>query len=198
MESFLLAHWLDITTTLLGLAYILFEYRASIWLWPVGFVMQALGIVLYYQKGLYADCGMEVYYFLAGLYGLACWLRPRHVSRGAAPALAVTSATCGMRLRLALAALALWAAMGVFLSRCTDSSVPVMDAFTTALSIVALWMLSRKYLEQWLVWMVVDACSVGLYVYKGVYGRALLYSVYTVIAVYGWLQWRRRARQRSL
>ena len=62
METFIIDHWLDITTTLLGLAYILFEYRASVWLWPVGFVMQALGVVLYYEKGLYADCGMEFYY----------------------------------------------------------------------------------------------------------------------------------------
>ena len=59
MEEFFLAHWLDIVTTVLGLAYILLEYRASLWMWVVGFAMQALGIVLYYQKGLYADCGME-------------------------------------------------------------------------------------------------------------------------------------------
>ena len=62
MSAFFLDHWLDITTTLLGLAYILLEYKASIFLWLVGFVMQAMDIVLYYQKGLYADCGMEFYY----------------------------------------------------------------------------------------------------------------------------------------
>ena len=62
MEAFITAHWLDITTTVLGLAYILFEYRASLWLWPVGLAMQALGTVLYYQKGLYADRGMAFYY----------------------------------------------------------------------------------------------------------------------------------------
>ena len=62
MITFLAEHWLDITTTVLGLAYIIFEYKASLWMWFVGFLMQALGIVLYYQKGLYADCGMEFYY----------------------------------------------------------------------------------------------------------------------------------------
>ena len=59
MTDFLQSHWLDITTTLLGLAYIILEYRASIWMWLAGFLMQALGIVLYYEKGLYADCAME-------------------------------------------------------------------------------------------------------------------------------------------
>ena len=64
---------LDIVTTVLGLAYILFEYRASAWMWAVGFVMQSLGIVLYYQKGLYADCGMEFYYLTMTVYGFWKW-----------------------------------------------------------------------------------------------------------------------------
>ena len=62
MAQFIADHWLDMLTTILGLAYIVLEYRASIWMWVVGFFMEALGIVLYYQKGLYADCGMEFYY----------------------------------------------------------------------------------------------------------------------------------------
>ena len=71
--QFLSDHWLDITTTILGLAYILLEYRASIWMWAVGAVMQLLGIVLYYQKGLYADCGMEFYYLGMTAYGFIMW-----------------------------------------------------------------------------------------------------------------------------
>ena len=67
--EFLVNHWLDITTTALGLAYILLEYKASVWMWVVGFFMQLLGIVLYYQKGLYADCGMEFYYLAMTVYG---------------------------------------------------------------------------------------------------------------------------------
>ena len=69
MTDFLQSHWLDITTTLLGLAYIILEYRASIWMWLAGFLMQALGIVLYYEKGLYADCAMEFYYIAMTIYG---------------------------------------------------------------------------------------------------------------------------------
>ena len=77
MTDFLTAHWLDITTTVLGLAYILLEYKASIWMWAVGFAMQTLGIVLYYQKGLYADCGMEFYYLAMTMYGWWRWTRPK-------------------------------------------------------------------------------------------------------------------------
>ena len=74
MTEFLYAHWLDMLTTALGLAYILLEYKASIWLWAVGFVMQSLGIVLYFQKGLYADCGMEFYYLAMTIYGYFHWI----------------------------------------------------------------------------------------------------------------------------
>ena len=75
MTEFLTAHWLDIVTTILGLAYILLEYKASVWMWIVGFLMQVLGIVLYYQKGLYADCGMEFYYLTVTVYGYWRWVR---------------------------------------------------------------------------------------------------------------------------
>ena len=78
--DFLINHWLDITTTILGLAYILLEYKASIWMWAVGAVMQILGIVLYYQKGLYADCGMEFYYLAMTAYGFWCWSRKHQTS----------------------------------------------------------------------------------------------------------------------
>ena len=82
--EFITAHWLDIVTTILGLAYILLEFKASLWMWVVGFAMQSLGIVLYYQKGLYADCGMEFYYLTMTVYGYWRWVRgKRSEERGA-------------------------------------------------------------------------------------------------------------------
>ena len=75
--------------------------------------------------------------------------------------------------------------------RYTDSNVPWCDAFTTALSIIGMWMLARKYLEQWWVWMVVDVVCVGLYIYKGLYFTAALYALYAVVAVMGWANWKR-------
>ena len=85
----------------------------------------------------------------------------------------------------------LWGAMYCGLRFLTDSTVPLADAFTTALSIVAMWMLARKYLEQWIAWIAVDAVCVGLYAYKGIYLYAVLYAIYTVIALIGYRNWRR-------
>jgi nicotinamide mononucleotide transporter len=73
----------------------------------------------------------------------------------------------------------------------TDSNVPWWDAFTTALSIIGMWMLARKYLEQWWIWIVVDVVCVGLYIYKELYFTASLYALYAIIAIFGWLNWKK-------
>lgn len=195
MQVFLAAHWLDILTTLLGLAYILLEYRASLWLWAVGFVMQVLDIVLYFQKGLYADCGMEFYYLAMTVYGFATWTAHRRTHQPAARALPVTHFRRAYILPWTLATLALWVAIWLFLTRCTDSTVPVADAFTTALSFVGIWALARKYLEQWLIWIVVDVVTCVLYFYKDLPFKSGLYALYVVIALLGYRNWRRMMRQ---
>lgn len=194
MGAFLLAHWLDLLTTVLGLAYILLEYRASIWLWAVGFAMQSLGIVLYYQKGLYADCGMEFYYLAMTIYGWWNWRNPQStLEKTPQPPLGGE----GIRhfpVRLAVLwtgiTLAIWGALYLFLVTCTDSRVPVADSFTTALSFVGIWALARKYLEQWLIWIVVDVVTSVLYFYKDIPFKASLYALYVVIAILGYRRWR--------
>ena len=185
--EFLANHWLDITTTALGLAYILLEYKASVWMWVVGFVMQSLGIVLYYQKGLYADCGMEFYYLAMTVYGFIAWMR--HSSKKQdLPIRHMPKKT--VILWLGISAV-IWLVIWFLLIRFTDSQVPILDAFTTALSIVGIWALARKYLEQWFVWIVVDVVTCGLYFFKGIPFKASLYGLYVVIAVFGYLKWRK-------
>ena len=196
MSDFLAAHWLDMLTTALGLAYILLEYRASIWLWAVGFAMQSLGIVLYYQKGLYADCGMEFYYLAMTVYGFLNWTRGRDTAKAsAAHSLPVTHFPVRLAALWAVATLVIWVALYFFLVLCTDSRVPLADSFTTALSFVGIWALARKYLEQWLIWIVVDVITCALYFYKDIPFKATLYALYVVIAVLGYRKWRRQMDQ---
>ena len=185
--EFLAAHWLDITTTALGLAYILLEYKASVWMWVVGFVMQSLGIVLYYQKGLYADCGMEFYYLAMTVYGFVAWMR-HSAKKESLPIRHMPQKMAMVWMGLMLV---IWATIYLILSRFTNSNVPVADAFTTALSIVGIWALARKYLEQWFVWIVVDVVTSALYFYKDIPFKASLYALYVVIAVFGYFKWRK-------
>ena len=156
-------------------------------MWVVGFFMQCLGIVLYYQKGLYADCGMEFYYLAMTIYGFIAWMRHsskrqdlsiRHMPRKTA------------LVWLGLAAV-IWLVIWYLLSHFTDSRVPILDAFTTALSIVGIWALARKYLEQWFVWIVVDIVTCGLYFYKDIPFKASLYGLYVIIAIFGYFKWKK-------
>ena len=187
MTEFIIAHWLDIVTTVLGLAYILLEYKASPWLWLVGFVMQALGIVLYYQKGIYADCAMEFYYLLMTVYGYWRWVKGsktkqelpiRHFPRRLV--LLWTGIIAGI-----------WAVIYWLLVTYTNSNVPLADGFTTALSLVGIWALAHKYLEQWFIWIAVDIVTCGLYFYKGIPFKGSLYGLYVIIPVFGYFKWKR-------
>ena len=184
-------NWLDLTTAALGLAYILLEYRASIWMWAVGAVMQMLGIVLYYQKGLYADCGMEFYYLAMTAYGWWRWALSTPATAGVDNAIPITHIPLRLALRWSLIALTLWAIIWYLLSHFTDSTVPVADAFTTALSLVGIWALAHKYLEQWFVWILVDIVTCWLYFQKDIPFKASLYGLYVIIAVFGYRRWRR-------
>jgi len=198
-SSFFVAHWLDITTTLLGLAYILLEYRASVWMWAVGAAMQLLGIVLYYQKGLYADCGMEFYYMAMTAYGWWRWVAsPKSSSAGSSTSqLAITHIPARLALIWGTIFLLLWALIWWLLTTFTDSTVPVADAFTTALSLVGIWALAHKYLEQWFVWIAVDIVTCVLYFHKDIPFKASLYGLYIVIAIFGYRRWRRMMAQQA-
>lgn len=223
MTDFLSTHWLDIVTTILGLIYLVLEYRASIALWVVGIVMPAMDIYLYWSHGLYGDAGMAVYYTLAAIYGYAVWkfgakwkaMIKRKGSDKTEAANAVSSDKIGaasavsssseelpvtffprrLILRTLVFFVLAWAATYYVLVAYTNSTVPLLDAFTNALSFVGLWALARKYVEQWLFWIAVDVVCCYLYVVKGIPFKAGLYGLYVVIAVMGYCKWKGLAKK---
>lgn len=242
MEEFFLNHWLDIVTTILGLIYLVLEYRASIALWVVSIVMPAMDIYLYWSHGLYGDAGMAVYYTLAAIYGYAVWkfgakwkrMLKRKASGaagsdkaleadgsdkaldtdgsdkavdvagsdkavdaagGSSEELPITFFPRRLILRTLGFFLLAWAATYYVLVAYTNSTVPLLDAFTNALSFVGLWALARKYVEQWLFWIAVDVVCCYLYVVKGIPFKAGLYGLYVVIAVMGYIKWKGLAKK---
>ena len=192
LTDFLASHWLDMFTTILGLLYIWLEYRASILLWFVGIIMPALDIYLYWSHGLYGDAGMAAYYTLAAVYGYCIWKFKK--TRKQKLSLPIAFMPKKQYLPVALFFLAAWGITYFVLITWTNSTVPVLDSFTNALSFVGLWALARKYAEQWLFWIVVDAVCTVLYVHKGIPFKALLYGLYIVIAVLGYIKWRKQAK----
>jgi nicotinamide mononucleotide transporter len=184
---------LDIITTILGLLYIALEYRAHIALWIVGIVMPALDVWLYWSHGLYGDAGMAVYYTLAAVYGWAVWRfgKKRGQQSGEMP---ITRMPRRLYFPTLVVFFALWALTYWILTSFTDSSVPLLDAFTNALSFVGLWALARKYVEQWAFWIVVDVICTYLYIVKGIPFKAGLYGLYVVIAIAGLRKWNSMVR----
>ena len=181
--------WLDLFTTILGLIYIWLEYRAHIALWLVGIIMPALDIYLYYRHGLYGDAGMAAYYTAAGIYGYVVWKFGS--GRSNISPLRISHTPARLYLPITLCFLAAWGVTYYVLITWTNSTVPVLDSFTNALSFVGLWALSRKYIEQWMFWIVVDVVCTILYVHKGIPFKAGLYGLYVAIAVMGWFKWTR-------
>lgn len=192
MGEFLSGHWLDILTTVLGLIYIWLEYRASIALWVVGIIMPALDIYLYWSHGLYGDAGMAVYYTLAAVYGFYIWKFKK--TRRLKQSLPIIHMPRQKYLPVLLFFLLAWGATYFILVEWTNSTVPLLDSFTNALSFVGLWALARKYLEQWLFWIVVDAVCCFLYIQKGIPFKAGLYGLYVFIAIAGYYKWKQMLR----
>jgi nicotinamide mononucleotide transporter len=188
--EFIAKHWLDIVTTVLGLAYILLEYRASVWMWLVGFMMQALGIVLYYQKGLYADCGMEFYYLAMTVYGYWRWVHGSKEKKE----LQIRHFPKKLILPWIGIIAVVWFIIYLILINFTNSTVPIADSFTTALSIIGIWALAHKYLEQWFIWIAVDVVTCGLYFFKDIPFKASLYALYVIIAIFGYRKWLKMMR----
>lgn len=191
MTDYMTAHWLDIVTTILGLIYIFLEYRASILLWLVGIIMPALDVILYYTHGLYGDAVMAVYYTLAAVYGWVVWKFGHKHQQKEGEELPITHMPKRLYPAAILFFVVAWAVTWFILSHYTNSNVPVLDGFTNALSFVGLWALARKYIEQWLFWILVDAVSCYLYVIKGIPFKASLYGLYVVIAVMGYFKWKK-------
>ena len=204
---------LEIIGTAAGIIYLILEYRASTWLWVASIAMPAIYLKVFYDAGLYADLAINIYYIIASIYGLACWLMARKRARISDEAdfsdrsdlsdesnrvdksengdIGITRTPARMWVPLAAVGVVIFLLLGIALSRFTDSTVPWADSLTTALSIVAMWMLARKYVEQWLVWIVVDVACSALYMYKDLYFTSGLYLAYAVIAVLGYRKWLR-------
>lgn len=189
MEEFV--NTLDITATIVGLVYIWLEYKASIYLWIVGIIMPLIDIFLYYEAGLYADFGMAIYYALAATYGYVVWKFGKKNNQGTKEELPITHFKQSQILPAILAFLVIWLIIYEILVLFTNSDVPITDSFANALSFVGLWALARKYLEQWIIWIIVDIVLSALYIYKGIPFKAGLYALYVIIAIAGYHKWKK-------
>lgn len=188
--NWLFQNWIEITGSVLGVLYIFFSVKQNILTWLTGLLTSVLYIVVFFSSKFYADMALQFYYVVISIYGWILWTKGKQIDNRK-EGLPVVSTPAKMYPLLILISTGLWTGIYFILKNYTDSPVPVGDSFTTALSIVATWMLARKIIEHWLVWIVVDLISLGLYIYKGLYPTTILFLVYTVAAVWGYLEWKK-------
>ena len=176
---------LEIIATITGFLYIIYSIERNILLWPYGIASSAIFVYVCFHAGIYADMGLYVYYVLIGFYG---WYQGTASSNGSKD-LPVKKTTLKLGLGLFIITLFIYFILLYILKNHTSSTIPYWDSFTTAVSITATWMLTQKIMEHWILWIVVDSITIGLYYYKGLYPAITLYLVYTILAFTGYFEW---------
>lgn len=203
----MLNHILEIIGFILGILYLYYEYTVNTRLWIVGIIMPLISMWVYFNSGLYADFAIAIYYFLAAVYGFWIWTRSKKAKTVSESSRAEGENTLKSDLpishvpwatlfvSLGVTAL-LWVFIYYILVNFTNSTVPLCDSFTTALSITGMYLLAHKYVEQWIIWIIVDIVSSCLYYYKGIYFYSCLYGIYTIVACLGYIKWKKKMQEK--
>lgn len=182
-------HYFELIAAALGFVAIFLQIRQNVWYWLVSIIMVTMYIYIYIDAKLYADMSLQVYYLVISFYGWYMWLFGKQVNDHKEE-LGVSSTSPILLKYLGVLSVVLFMGIAWFLIQFTNSDLPYWDSFTTSLSFIATWMLARKKIENWLIWVVVDAVSVGVYIYKGLFPTAVLFFFLTILAVVGYQKWK--------
>ena len=184
---------IEIVAAVFGVISVFLSVRQNIWSWPTAIVNVGLYIIVFYESKLYADTGLQVVYVVLNAYGWYHWLY------GGKNRTELPVSRTPARLGAGLVALGVagTAVLGTLLARNTDAALPYVDSMTTSTSLIAQWMMTRKLLENWIIWVAVDVIYIGMYVYKSLYVTAILYLIFLILSAMGYLEWRRSYRERS-
>lgn len=189
--------WLEYFGVITGLLYLFLEIRQHKAMWVVGFLTSLAYVFVFFSSKIYADMGLQVYYVAISVYGFYQWgWKKKEVSQGdhSHSPERIIYRHLNLRLSLGIGATltALFGLLWYALSHFTDSPIPMGDAFTTAVGIVATWMLARRIIEHWAFWVVVNSVSVYLYYLRELYPTMFLYLCYALLAIVGYYNWARK------
>jgi nicotinamide mononucleotide transporter len=190
MGEWLASNWTEVLGFGTGAACVFLAARRNIWTFPVGIANNLVFVVLFFGAALYADLGLQIVYLVLGVMGWLGWSR----HRGTDDRALITRMPRRSILPLALVAVAGTAIIALALHSYTDSTTEIADAATTSVSLVAQYMLNRRWLENWFVWIAVDVAYIGLFLYKGLNITAALYLLFIGLCVFGLRGWIRARR----
>jgi len=191
-----MSYW-EVFAVLLGVAYLLLAVRESLWCWYAAFVSTAIFLYLFWNVNLLMESALQVYYLIMAVYGWWQWRRGATENQQFPGGLSISSWSLRSHL-LAIGAVLLTSVISAaLLGKFTNAALPLLDSFTTWGSILTTWMVTRKILENWLYWLVIDSVSIYLYLDRGLYLTAILFMAYLVIVLFGYRKWLRHYRETS-
>ena len=201
MIDWLHVHGLEAAGLIASLVYLFYSIREKVWLWPWGILASLLSLWVFYSSRLYADMGLQVYYLSISVYGWWYWGSRSDKDDESRVEVPIKKARFILLMKLLAVGALLYGSILyalLFVPALLDiasSDMPYLDALTTAASIVATWMLARKYIDHWLFWIAIDLLSMFMYLYKGLYFYSVLFLIYTIGAVVGYLEWQKTLKK---
>ena len=175
----------------LGIAYIIFAARESQWCWPLAFVSTLIYTILFWESHLPMQAFLHFYYMGMAIYGYRLW-RQRDQQEDN---LRITSWSFFKQLQFILIASLISYAVAIYLSQSVTSQNPYLDASITVFSVLNTWLMAKKILQNWLYWVVIDAAAIVLYVQNGFYATTVMYAMYLVLAILGFISWNKLYKQ---
>jgi nicotinamide mononucleotide transporter len=179
----------------LGLVNVALVVRRSVWNYPFGLAMVALYFFVFFEAKLYSDALLQIFFFVVQLYGWRNWVLAKRAAAGDIPVLVLT-----LRARLAwiagiAAASTIW---GLGMARYTDAAAPLVDATVAGMSIAAQILMAQRRIENWVLWILVDAIAIGLYASRGLYATGALYAIFLLLSIAGLIGWYRALGKQAL
>lgn len=184
----------EIIATITGFLYIIYSIERNVRAWPYGIISSAVYIYVFFQAGIYADMFVYVYYVVIGFYGWYLWSKGGS-GNGTIP---VKNTSPKEWAYIVVVTLVFFIFISYILKNYTPSTILYLDSLVTSLSITATWMLTRKMIEHWFFWIIVDSVSIGLYLYKNLYPSVILFAVYTILAVVGYYDWLKELKKEDI
>jgi nicotinamide mononucleotide transporter len=183
--------WLEAVAVVFGIASVFYSMREHIWVYPTGIVSTLIYVWICLQYKLYADMGINAYYFSMSIFGWYVWTHPKEGQK-VLPVTWLKPSGWAISIGIFLAS---YLTLYLVLSRFTDSDVPYWDSFTTASAFVGMWLMAKKKVENWIAWIITDLVSVPLYFHKGLILTSFQFLFFTILATLGLIAWIKSAKQ---
>jgi len=182
--------WPEFIAVVTGIASVIFSRKENILVYPVGMISTGIFVWLYILHGLYADASVNFYYTVMSIIGWYMWSR----KTDGKSALRITASSKKDWINSLVFFSICWVVLYLLLSRFTDSTVPMADSFTSAAAFTGMWLMNKKKLENWTWWIITNLASIPLNFYKHLVFTSLQYLVFLILAIMGYITWRKKIR----